>query len=173
MIVDETIQKLIELRLATMAQAFRQMLESPQSHDLSFEDKLGMLVDREWLERDNRRVARRTKEAKLPIAANIEEVVADPARGIDKSVLRSLAACPWIKAKQNIIIHGATGVGKSSSALRSHKRPAVTATVRSTSAFLDSSTISASRAPMAPTRPNSPASRASTFSSSTTSSSRR
>lgn len=113
MIVDETIQKLIELRLATMAQAFRQMLESPQSHDLSFEDKLGMLVDREWLERDNRRVARRTKEAKLPIAANIEEVIADPARGIDKSVLRSLAACPWIKAKQNIIVHGATGVGKS------------------------------------------------------------
>jgi DNA replication protein DnaC len=113
MIVDETIQKLIDLRLATMAQAFRETLESPQSHDLSFEDKLGILVDREWLERDNRRVARRTKEAKLPIAANIEEVIADPARGIDKSVLRSLAGCPWIKAKQNVIIHGATGVGKS------------------------------------------------------------
>jgi hypothetical protein len=61
MIVDETIQKLTELRLTTMAQALRQMLDSPQSHDLSFEHKLGMLVDREWLERDNRRVARRIK----------------------------------------------------------------------------------------------------------------
>jgi hypothetical protein len=89
------------------------MLESPQSHDLSFEDNLGMLVDREWLEGDNRRVARRTKETKRPMAANIEEVIADPARCIDKCVLLSLAACPWIKAKQNIIIHGATGVGKS------------------------------------------------------------
>ncbi len=113
MIVDETIQKLTELRLTTMAQALRQMLDSPQSHDLSFEDKLGMLVDREWLERDNRRVARRIKEAKLPIAANLEEVASDPARGLDKAVLRSLAACQWIKAKQNIIVHGATGVGKS------------------------------------------------------------
>ena len=113
MIVDETIQKLTELRLTTMAQALRQMLDSPQSHDLSFVDKLGMLVDREWLERDNRRVARRIKEAKLPIAANLEEVASDPARGLDKSALRSLATCQWIKAKQNIIVHGATGVGKS------------------------------------------------------------
>jgi len=96
-----------------MAQAFRQMLDSAQSHDLSFEDKLGMLVDREWLERDNRRVARRIKEAKLPVSARVEEVVADPSRGLDKSVLRSLAACHWVKGKQNVIVHGATGVGKS------------------------------------------------------------
>lgn len=113
MIVDETIQKMIELRLATMAQAFREMLESPQAHDLSFEDRLGMLIDREWLERDNRRVSRRIKEAKLPVSAHVEEVKADPARGLDKSVLRSLAGCSWIKGKQNVIAHGATGVGKS------------------------------------------------------------
>jgi DNA replication protein DnaC len=113
MIVDETIQKMTELRLTTMVEAFRQMLASPASGQLSFEDKLGMLVDREWLERDNRRVSRRIKEAKLPTAARIEEVLTDPARGLDKSVLRSLAGCQWVRAKQNIIVHGATGTGKS------------------------------------------------------------
>jgi DNA replication protein DnaC len=113
MIIDETIQKLTELRLITMAQAFRQMLESPEHQQLSFEDKFAMIVDHEWLERDNRRTSRRIKEAKLPTAARIEEIIADPARGLDKSRILSLGRGGWIKAKQNIIIHGATGVGKS------------------------------------------------------------
>jgi DNA replication protein DnaC len=113
MIVDETIQKLTELRLMTMVQTFRQMLDSPEHQQLSFEDKFAMLVDREWIERDNRRNARRIKEAKLPTAARIEEIIIDPARGLDKSVILSLGRCGWVKAKQNIIIHGATGVGKS------------------------------------------------------------
>src|SRR5260221_7773748 len=108
MIVDETIQKLTELRLTTMAQALRQMLDSPQSHDLSFEDKLGMLVDREWLERDNPPVARRIKEAKLPIAPNPQEGAADPARRLHKALLRSLPTSHGIKAKQNNILHRAT-----------------------------------------------------------------
>jgi len=89
------------------------MTNSPQSRELTFEDKLGLLVDREWTERENRRVSRRTKEAKLPVVARIEEVITDPARGLDKSVLRSLSSGAWIRAKQNIIIHGMTGVGKS------------------------------------------------------------
>jgi DNA replication protein DnaC len=113
MIVDETIQKMTDMRLTTMAQAFRQTLDSPASNQLSFEDRLGLLVDREWIERENRRVSRRTKEAKLPMAACMQEVITDPARGFDKAVLRSLTGCQWVKAKQNVIIHGATGVGKS------------------------------------------------------------
>src|SRR5512142_1263340 len=113
MIVDETIQKLTDLKLTTMAQAFRQLLDSADHQQLSFEDKFGILVDREWIDRDNRRNARRIKEAKLPSPARLEEIIIDPARGLDKSVIVSLGRCAWIKAKQNIIIHGATGVGKS------------------------------------------------------------
>jgi DNA replication protein DnaC len=113
MIVDETIQKLIDMKLTTMVQAFREIVDAPGISQLSFEEKFGMLVDREWIERDNRRVSRRIKEAKLPTAARVEEVMIDPARGLDKAVLRSLNGCQWVKSKQNIIVHGATGVGKS------------------------------------------------------------
>jgi DNA replication protein DnaC len=113
MIVDETIQKLTDLRLTTMAVAFRELLNSPETRKLSFEDKLGLLVDREWIERDNRRVSRRIKEARLPMAACLQEMITDPARGLDKSLLRSLGECGWVRAKQNVIAHGATGVGKS------------------------------------------------------------
>lgn len=113
MIVDETIEKMIQMRLTTMVQALREMINSPQSRELTFEDRLGLLVDREWTERENRRVQRRTKEAKLPTTARIEEVMTNPARGLDKSTLRSFSSCAWIRAKQNIIIHGMTGTGKS------------------------------------------------------------
>jgi len=112
-IPEETIQKLIQLRLPTMAQAFREILQSPPSHELTFEERFGMLVDREWIERDNRRISRRLKEARLPSGASLEEVTFDPARGIDKTVLRSLGLGQWIRAHQNVILVGATGVGKS------------------------------------------------------------
>lgn len=113
MIAEETIHKLIKMRLPTMAQYFREWLNAPPTHGLTFEEQFGMLVDREWLERENRRVSRRIKEAKLPIPAHLEEVGPDPARGIDKAVLRNLAGGAWIRAHQNVILVGATGVGKS------------------------------------------------------------
>jgi DNA replication protein DnaC len=112
-IAEETIQKLIQMRLPTMAQVFREILQAPPSHELTFEEQFGMLVDREWIERDNRRVARRVKEAKLPMAASLEAVTLDPARGIDKAMLRTLGAGQWIRAHNNVILVGATGVGKS------------------------------------------------------------
>jgi len=112
-IAEETIQKLIQMRLPTMAQVFRESLQAPPSHELTFEEQFGMLVDREWIERDNRRVARRVKEAKLPMAASLEAVTLDPARGIDKALLRTLGAGQWIRAHNNVILVGATGVGKS------------------------------------------------------------
>jgi DNA replication protein DnaC len=101
------------MRLPTMAQVFREILQAPPSHELTFEEQFGLLVDREWLERDNRRVARRVKEAKLPMAASLETVTLDPARGIDKAMLRTLGAGQWIRAHNNVILVGATGVGKS------------------------------------------------------------
>jgi DNA replication protein DnaC len=72
-----------------------------------------MMVDREQVHRDNRALARRLKEARLPAnAASVEEVTCEPARGLDKAVIRSLATCQWARAKQNVIIIGATGTGK-------------------------------------------------------------
>ncbi len=71
-----------------------------------------MLIDREWTERENRRVTRRIKEARLGSQASLEDVVCDPARGLDKTAIRQLATCQWVRAKQNVIVIGPTGIGK-------------------------------------------------------------
>jgi DNA replication protein DnaC len=112
MMDQETQDKLNGMRLRTMATVFRELVDKPDT-SLTFSEKVGMMVDREWVERDNRRTGRRVKEAKLPVSGAIEEVVADAARGLDKAVLRSLATCSWVRAKQNVIVLGPTGVGKS------------------------------------------------------------
>ena len=112
MITEETIHKLMAMKLHTMAKGFRELLEAPPSHDLSFEEKMGMLVDREWTDRDNRRLSRRIKDARLPVDASLEDAHCDPTRGLDKATTRQLATCGWVRAKQNVIVVGATGVGK-------------------------------------------------------------
>jgi DNA replication protein DnaC len=113
MITEETIQKMHELKLNTMAEAFRQLLQSPPDQQLSWEERLGLLIDREWTDRENRRLNRRVREARLGVPAAIEDVVCEPGRGIDKALLRQLASCQWVKAHQNVIVLGPTGVGKS------------------------------------------------------------
>lgn len=113
MIHEETIQKLLDLKLLAMASAARELTSSSPDHALSVQEILGMMVDREHTHRDNRRLARRLKEARLPSnAASVEEVTCEPARGLDKALVRSLATCQWVRAKQNVIVVGATGTGK-------------------------------------------------------------
>ena len=112
MITEETIHKLISMKLHTMAKAFRELLATSPAHELSFEEKIGMLVDREWTDRDNRRLARRIKEAKLSVHAALEDAACDASRGLDKATVRQLATCAWVREKQNVIVVGATGVGK-------------------------------------------------------------
>lgn len=110
---EETIQKLMNLRLVTMAQAFRDLLADPPGDQLSFSERIALMADREWTDRENRRLARLMHAAKLSVSdASMENVWCDPARGIDKSVIRDLATCNWIKNKQNVIVVGKTGVGK-------------------------------------------------------------
>jgi len=113
MTVEETIDKLIQLKLPHMASALRAELERAAGSALSLEDCVGLMVDREWTERDNRRVGRRIKDAKLGMQACLEDLSCDPARGLDKAVVRSLGTCQWVRAKQNVIVVGATGTGKS------------------------------------------------------------
>ena len=101
------------MRLGSMATAVREVLETSPGHQLSFEEKLGIVVDREWTEPDNRRMTRRLKDAKLATRASLDSVLCDAERGIDKANMRQLAKCQWVKAKHNIVIVGKTGVGKS------------------------------------------------------------
>lgn len=110
---EETIEKMMRLRLPHMAHAFRELLDRARGGSLTVEEGVGLLIDREWTERENRRTARRLKDAKLGMQACLEDVWCDPARGLDKSLLRSLATCHWVRAKQNVLVVGATGTGKS------------------------------------------------------------
>jgi DNA replication protein DnaC len=113
MTIEETINKLFELNLKTMAEAVREQIQSSDYAALSFEDKLGLLVEREWLFRHNRLLANRLKQANLSVNACLEDVHCNAARGVEKSTIRAFATCGWVRSKQNIIAVGATGTGKS------------------------------------------------------------
>lgn len=96
-----------------MADAVRQQLEQPSVQELSFEERLAMIVDREWLFRENRRLTRRLKAARLKQQAAVEDIDFRQPRGLDKSVMLTLSNCQWIRNHQNVIITGPTGIGKS------------------------------------------------------------
>lgn len=113
MTIDETIQKLNELKLHALAKSLREMLEMPPDKQLTFEDKLGLLVDHEWTDRENRRVSRRIKEARLSVRAAPEEILCDAARGLERAALRELSTCQWVRSQHNLVVLGPTGVGKS------------------------------------------------------------
>jgi DNA replication protein DnaC len=80
--------------------------------DLSFEERLGLLVDREMTERHDRRLKTRLRQAKLRLSASIEDIDYRHTRGLDKSLMMSLASCQWVKDRRNILITGPTGIGK-------------------------------------------------------------
>ena len=89
------------------------MLELPPDKQLSFEEKLALLVDHEWTDRENRKFARRVKEARLSTRAAPEEIICDAARGLDRALLRELTTCQWVRSHHNVVVLGPTGVGKS------------------------------------------------------------
>jgi len=111
---QETIEKLTQMRLTTMAQAFKDLLAQAPGTHMNFTEQMALIVDREWTERENRRLARLTRAAHLSISdATLENAWCDPARGLDKAVIRDLATAKWIRNKQNVVVVGKTGVGKS------------------------------------------------------------
>lgn len=111
MLNQPTLDRLRELRLTGMAQAFHEQLQLPNS-DLDFEQRLAILVDREYLLRQNRRTQRRLNQAKLQQNACIENINYDPSRGLVKSKIAELSRNNWVQNKINILITGATGCGK-------------------------------------------------------------
>ncbi len=110
---NHTIEKLHQMKLHTMAAAFKEELERPHNSDLTFEDRIALLVEREWLFRENRRLGTRLKSAKLRHQAVLEDIDFRHPRGLEKSLILSLAGCQWIRNHHNVIITGPTGIGKS------------------------------------------------------------
>lgn len=113
MLIHPTLDKLQVLRLTGMAKAYEEQSQMQDIAELSFEERLGLLVDREITERQNRCLISRLKKAKLRQNACIEDVDFRYPRGLDKSILSQLSSCQWIKDHLNVILTGPTGIGKS------------------------------------------------------------
>jgi DNA replication protein DnaC len=111
MLNNITLEKLQRLRLTGMAAAFEEQLNNPLT-DMDFESRLAILVEREALLRDNRKMKRRLQQAKFQQNACVEDIDYQHARGLNKSQLLELAHCNWIRSHLNIIITGPTGCGK-------------------------------------------------------------
>jgi DNA replication protein DnaC len=106
-------EKLRHLRLDSMARAWEKQREDASLSGLTFDERFGQLVDAEYLERENKRLERLLREAKLKIAqACIESIDYAARRELDRAVVRQLATCGWVKEHQNVVITGMTGVGK-------------------------------------------------------------
>lgn len=112
MLVNATLEKLKNLKLSGMALAYEEQRATPDVHSISFDDRLGLIVDREETVRYDRRFQKRMKSARLREQACLEDIDYGAKRSLEKSIVLSLAACDWIKGHQNVIITGPTGIGK-------------------------------------------------------------
>ena len=113
MLTHPTSERLIALGLSGMAKAFEEQRRLPDLEALSFEERIGLLVDREAAERDTKRLTARLKFAALRQNACIEDVDWRSPRGIDRAVFARLVAGDWIDRHENLLITGASGLGKS------------------------------------------------------------
>ena len=112
MLTQPLFEKLVRLRLPAFRAALDERLRNPQYADLSFEDRLGLLIDRECTHRDNNRLKRRLKASRLPSPATLEDLDLSPSRGLDRRLVLQLAEGEWIHQHLNVLVLGPTGVGK-------------------------------------------------------------
>src|ERR1700712_6153244 len=113
MLIHPMAERLRELGLTAMADAFLARRNQSAADDLSREDWLGLLIDREATARDNKRFGRRLSQARLRQAAVIEDTDFRTPRGLDRALFHKLAGCDWIRHSQHLVIGGPTGTGKS------------------------------------------------------------
>lgn len=113
MLTHPTLEKMKTMRLFGMAKAFEDQLQMTDIGDLSFEDRLGLLIDREENEKENRRLQTRLSKAKLAQSACVEDLDLTARRGLDRTLMVKLIACDWIGEQLNVIVTGPTGTGKS------------------------------------------------------------
>lgn len=113
MISQTLMDKLLQLRLPAFRDGLREQISNPQYAELSFEDRLLLLVELECNRRLDSRTRRRFKQAEFPIMALIEDLDFSPERKMDRRLVLELAQCSWIDKALNVIVEGATGTGKS------------------------------------------------------------
>lgn len=114
MMNEQTRQKLNQLKLVAMVAAWQNQQEDANASSLAFDDRFGMIVDAEYLARDNRRTQRLLKDAQLRLPeATIENLEIAVSRGLDRAQIAQLSTCTWVPEHLGVLISGATGVGKS------------------------------------------------------------
>jgi len=114
MLQEPMMEKLLAMRLHGMADALKIQEQDPAARELSFLERLALLIDHQWNWRQNQALARRLHTAKLPGNACVEDIDFRASRGLDKSVIRSLAQeSAWVRNHEHIFVLGPTGVGKS------------------------------------------------------------
>ncbi len=113
MLREPTLEKLNAMRLDAMAATWSEQAGKPDVHKLAFDERFGMLVDAEWLHRENKRIATALRDAKLRLSSACVEDIDYPAhRELDRVQIRQLATCRWVVEHQNVLVTGATGTGK-------------------------------------------------------------
>ena len=112
MLNEQTLSKLYALKLSGMAEAYEEQRRQTRMDDLSFEERLALLVERQWLWKENRALATRLAYAQFKMSACVEDLDFQDPRGLKRSVINQLASCDWVAHHQNVIITGFTGTGK-------------------------------------------------------------
>ena len=113
MLLHPTLEKLTTMRFTGMAAALDEQMQMDGLDDMAFEERLGLLLDREQAVRETRRMKTRLRKAKLRQQGSVEDIDFRHPRGLDKSLVVRMADCQWIRKHNNLIITGPTGVGKS------------------------------------------------------------
>ena len=110
---EETVKRMKQMKLLGMAAAFQASFEQEQMVNLTNDQMISMLIEAEWDDRNNRRIERRLRQAKFRYIANMEQIIFNEDRNLDKNQLMRLAECSFIDKAENVMITGKTGVGKS------------------------------------------------------------
>ena len=109
---QQTLEKLNWMKVCTMAQEYNRQLKNPEIQSLPFDDRFSLLVDSEWISRQNKRLANLVKKAGMKYNCAIEEFAFTPERFVNKQTIMQLSSCTWISDNLNVLITGATGSGK-------------------------------------------------------------
>ncbi len=112
MLTQPLLEKLSQLHLSGFRRAFEEQQQNPQYAELSFEERLGLLVDIELTRRTNNRRRRRIKAARFPLQATIQDLDLSPSRGLQRAQVLDLAQGEWVGRQLNLLVLGATGSGK-------------------------------------------------------------
>jgi DNA replication protein DnaC len=113
MLNQQTLDKMNAMKLAGMVDAFKLQLGAPEHARLSFDERLGLLIDAEWTAREQRKLTKRLRVAKLRYAASFEDIDFKHPRSLDRQQVLSLGNCSFVEQRHNLLISGPTGIGKS------------------------------------------------------------